>query len=725
MAPFDKADPKFAVSRRDILAGGAGLVVAASLPLKLRAQSGAAAPFAPNAFIRVTPDNIITVLIKHIEFGQGPWTGLATLVAEEMDAEWGQVRAEHAPSNPQLYGDPNFGMQITGGSASIATSYDIMRKAGATARAMLVAAAAKDWGVPASEISVENGVMCHAGGQSGTFGDYAEAAAGETAPEDPPMKSPDQFTYIGNHSLPKLDTADKSTGAADFTLDVYREGMLTAVVAHPHKFGASVASFDDSAARAVAGVVDVKAVSAGVAVIAKNTYAALKGRKALKVEWDESAAETRHTDAILADCEQAAKTRGAVAHEAGDADGALADAQTVIEAEFLFPYLAHAPMEPLDAVIERSEDGGVEAWLGSQGTTIDHQTIAAVCGLDMTKVKLNVMLAGGSFGRRAQLSAHVAQEAAEIFMAMGGETPIKLMWTREDDIQGGYYRPVTGHRLRGGVDADGNIVAWEQTVAGQSFAVGTPFESFMVRNGVDATMLEGASEIPYGVANNIVSAHIVQNPVSTLWWRSVGHTHTGYAVECFIDELLEAAGKDPVAGRLALMTDDYARLAGTLEKAAEIAGWGRDMPEGRALGVASVKSFNSYVSQVAEVSIEAGAPRVHKVWCAVDCGVAVNPEVIKAQMEGGIGYALSAILFNEITFDDTGAVEQSNFHDYRSLRISEMPEVETAIIASAEAPTGVGEPGVPPLGPAVANALRALTGKAPRRLPMIRENFQA
>lgn len=712
-------------TRRDVLAGAAGLVVAVSLPVKARAQGGAQATFAPNAFIRVTPDNVITVVVKHIEFGQGPITGLATLVAEEMDADWSQIHAEHAPANVALYGDPNFGMQITGGSASIATSYDVMRKAGAAARAMLTAAAAKAWGVPASEITVEKGVLSHASGNTGSYGDFAEAAAGETVPPEPILKSADQFNLIGNENLSKLDTEGKSTGATQYTLDVYRDGMLTAVVAHPNRFGATVASFDDKAARAVPGVVDVIEVSAGVAVLAKNTYAALKGRKALSVEWDDSAAESRHTDAILAECEAAAKERGALAHQAGDADGALAGAETVLETEYLFPYLAHAPMEPLDAVIERSADGGVEAWLGSQGATTDHQVIAGVCGLDMAQVKVNVMYAGGSFGRRAQPASHLAQEAAEIFITAGGDTPIKLMWTREDDIRGGYYRPVTVHRMRGGLDADGNIVAWDQTVAGQSFVAGSAFESFMVRDGVDVTMVEGASEIPYGMENSVVSAHIVQNPVSTLWWRSVGHTHTGYAVECFIDELLEAGGKDPVAGRLALMTDNYARLAGTLREVADMADWGRDMPEGHALGVASVKSFNSYVSQIAEVSIVDGAPHVHKVWCAVDCGVAVNPEVIKAQMEGGVGYALSAILFNEITFDDSGAVEQSNFHDYRSLRIGEMPDVEVAIIKSNEAPTGVGEPGVPPLGPAVANAVRKLTGKTPRRLPMNREIYQA
>ena len=717
MSPLDTP----VASRREFLAGAGGLVIAVSLPLRGRAQPSEGAPFAPNAFLRISDDNLVTVLSKHIEFGQGPWTGLATLVAEELDADWSQIRVEHAPSDPVLYGVPGFGMQITGGSASIATSYNVMRKAGAAARAMLVAAAAKEWGAPASEITVENGVISHAAtGKSSSLGDFATAAASETAPEDPPLKSPDQFVYIGRDDLPKLDTEAKSTGAAIFTLDLYRDGMLTAVVAHPQKFGAKVASFDDKDARAVPGVVDVKQVSSGVAVFAQNTYAALKGRKALKVMWDESGAETRSSETIAAERRAALDSRGAVAGEHGDIDNALANAATTHEADYVFPYLAHAPMEPLDAVIERRPDGGVIASLGSQSTTADHQTVAKVCGLELDQVDVNVMLSGGSFGRRAQPEATFAQEAAEVFMAAGGEKPVKLMWTREDDICGGFYRPLTAHRLRGAIDADGNITAWDHVIAGQSFITGTAWENMMIQNGVDAGLVEGASEIPYAIANFSASNHIIDNPVSTLWWRSVGHTHTGYAVETFIDELLEKAGKDPVEGRLALMSDSYGRLAGTLTKVAEMADWSRPRADGRALGVASVKSFNTYVSQIAEVSMEDGAPRVHKVWCAVDCGVAVNPEVIKAQMEGGIGYGLSAILFNALELKEGGVIAQSNFHDYRSLRIGEMPEVETEIIASNEAPTGVGEPGTPPIGPAVANAVRRLNGETPKQLPMIR-----
>ncbi|MEM9617136.1 MAG: xanthine dehydrogenase family protein molybdopterin-binding subunit [Pseudomonadota bacterium] len=725
MAPFDIQTP----SRRAFLTGGAGLVIGVTLPLKGRAQSGAESvlgaaaggetTFAPNAFIRISPDNLVTVLIKHIEFGQGPWTGLSTLVADEMDADWSQIRAEHAPADASLYANAAFGpIQGTGGSTAMAVSYELMRKAGAAARAMLVAAAAETWDVPASEITISKGVLSHAASsRSGNFGEFAEAAATQTPPAEPTLKTPDQFVYIGK-DVPKLDTGLKSTGEAVFTLDIYRDDMMTVVVEHPKKFGATVASFDDAEARRVPRVKDIKQISSGVAVFAENTYAALKARKALRVEWNESGAEQHSSDAIAQERQETAKSRGAIAGENGSIDEGLNAATTTHEAEYVFPYLVHAPMEPLDAVIERHEDGGVEVWMGSQIQTGDQQAIAQVCGLEPAQVRINTMLAGGSFGRRAQPTSQFAQEAAEVFMAAGGQTPVKLMWTREDDIQGGFYRPLTVHRLRGGLDDAGDIVAWEQTIAGQSFLAGSAFEG-LIQNGVDATMVEGASVIPYAVPNFNTSVHIVNNPVTTLWWRSVGHTHTGYAVETFIDELLEKGGKDAVEGRLALM-EDHQRLAGTLQKAADMASWGRAAPDGHAFGVAAVESFRSYVAQIAEVSIENGTPKVHNVWCAVDCGVAVNPEVIRAQMEGGIGYGLSAILFNELTLGDDGAVMQSNFHDYRSLRIGEMPSVSVEIIQSTEAPTGVGEPGVPPIGPAVANAVRRLTGETPRQLPMIK-----
>jgi isoquinoline 1-oxidoreductase beta subunit len=717
-------------SRRAFLTGTGGLVVAASLPLRSRAQSGAAhamqgdgtqPEFAPNAFIRVGEDDTVTVLIKHIEFGQGPWTGLATLVADEMDADWSQIRAEHAPADVKLYANAAFGLQGTGGSTAMAVSFELMRKAGAAARAMLVAAAARAWGVAAADIDVHKGVLSHAAsGRSGGFGTFARLATTEPAPENPILKTPDQFVYIGK-DVPKLDTAPKTNGEAVFSLDVFRDDMLTVVVAHPTRIGAKVAEFDDSAARQVTGVAAVKQLSSGVAVYGESTWAALMGLDALEITWDDSAAETRSSAQIEAAWLAAVRSgRGTVAGAHGDVDTGLSTAVSTVEAEYTFPYLAHAPMEPLDGVIELGNDGAIDVWMGSQLQTVDQNVVATVCGVTPDRVRIHTMLAGGSFGRRAQPTSHFAQEAAEAFMAIGGERPVKLMWTREDDIQGGYYRPLMAHRVRAGLDANGDIIAWEHVIAGQSIMAGSPFAA-MIRDGIDPTMVEGASELPYVLPNVHVSAHTMDSAVSTLWWRSVGHTHTGYAVETFLDELLEQGGKDPVAGRLALMQDKSPRLGATLERVARLAAWGREPAPGHAFGVAAVESFGSYVSQIADVSMgDNGMPVVHKVWCVVDCGIAVNPEVIKAQMEGGIGFGLGAVLHNEVRLAEGGEVAQTNFHTYPSLRIDEMPEVEVEIMPSDASPTGVGEPGVPPIGPAVANAVRRLTGRTPRMLPMKR-----
>lgn len=713
-------------SRRTFLKGAAaaGLVIGAYLPGPARAQSGAAAVikgsaeagvFAPNAFVRIAPDDTVTVLIKHIEFGQGPFTGLATLVAEELDADWAQMRATHAPADVELYKNLAFGLQGTGGSTAMPNSYDQMRKAGAAARAMLVAAAAQEWGVPEAEITVSKGVVSHSGsGRTARFGALAEKAAALEPPVEPRLKDPKDFVLIGT-DRPKLDTHDKTTGAAQFTLDIYRDDMLTVVVAHPPKFGATVARFDDSAARQVPGVVAVEQIPQGVAVYGRNTFAALRGRDALSVDWDDSGAETRSSIDLFRTYTETAMAPGVAVTTVGDTAGILDGATQVIEATYEFPFLAHAPMEPLDAVVEM-RDGAAEVWMGSQLQTVDHGTVAAVLGLPQENVAIHTQLAGGSFGRRAQPDAGFAAEAASVAKALGRDGAVKLLWTREDDIRGGRYRPLTVHRLRGSVGADGRIAAWEQTIATQSIVAGSPFEGLM-QDGIDPTSVEGASDLPYAIPNLDVSLHTMQAGVPVLWWRSVGHTHTGFATETFVDELLEQAGQDPVAGRLALLAD-HPRHIGVLEEVARLADWGAPVPDGRARGVAVHKSFNTYVAQIAEVSIGDGSvPKVHKVWCAVDCGVAVNPNVIRAQIEGGIGYGLGAALYDEITLEAGGTVAQSNFHDYRSLRIQDMPEVEVSIVASAEPPTGVGEPGVPPAAPAVANAWRRLTGTAVRRLP--------
>ncbi len=718
------------VDRRKFLAGGASLVIGVALAGPARAQSGAAAVlsdgeiaegvFAPNAFVKIGPDGLVTLISKHIEFGQGPYTGLATLVAEELDASWDQMRAEGAPANNELYANLFFGgFQLTGGSTSIANSFMQMRKAGAAARAMLVAAAAEEWGVPTSEITVADGVVGHAGsGRTSGFGELADAASRQTPPEDPPVKDPSDFKLIGQ-SLPKLDTAAKLVGAAEYTLDVYREGMKTAVIARPAIMGATVAGFSDAAARAVPGVLAVHQVPAGVAVVAESTYAALKGRAALEIEWDLSNAETRSSEEIFEVFSAAADGSGAVVEEHGDIDAALTGAETTHEVEFRFPFLAHAPLEPLDAVLE-VKDGKAEVWMGAQAPGLDAYAVSQVLGLPPQDVRLNVLFAGGSFGRRAQTVPQIGLEIASIAAAEGGEGCWKLVWTREDDLTGGYYRPITVHKLRGGLDADGEIVGWKNSIVNQSIVLGTPLGEFF-EGDIDPTSFEGATEMPYDLPALRVDWSRQELPVTVLWWRSVGHTHTAYATEVFLDELLEKGGKDPVEGRLALLKPEATRDRGVLEKVAEMAGWdGRRVKDGRGYGVALHESFNSYVAMIVEVSDENGAPRTHKAWVAVDCGVCVNPNVVTAQMEGGLGFGLGTFLHSELTLGPGGVVRERNFDQYGILRINEMPEVEVAIIASAEAPTGVGEPGTPPIAPAVANAWRALTGETIRRLPVNR-----
>jgi isoquinoline 1-oxidoreductase beta subunit len=731
MARLWESEPSV-VTRRDFLrtagTAGAGLIVSVKLGGMAWADTSGAASViqgdGPQAtidatgFVKVLPDNTVTVIVKHLEMGQGPYTGITTLVAEELDANWLQMRAQGAPSNTELYKNLAFGIQGTGGSTAIANSYEQMRKAGATVRAMLVAAAAEEWGVPAQEIAVRRGVVRHAGsGKQATFGQLAEHAAKMTPPKEVKLKDPKQFRLIGT-TVPKIDSPEKSTGRALYTIDVDRSDALTVLVAHPPRFGGKAVAVDDAQARAVRGVVDVKVIPQGVAIYAKGFWPAAKGREALKITWDESGTESRSTDQLIAEYRAFAQQAQVAAEKRGDADGAFQTAVRKYEAEYVFPYLAHAPMEPLDCAIELS-NGACQAWFGSQLQTVDHGAIAKTMDLPQDKVAITTLLAGGSFGRRAQPAGDLAAEAAAALKALGRDASIKLVWTREDDIRGGRYRPFTLHRLRGGLDKSGNIVAWDQTIVSQSIVKGSPFE-MMIKDGVDPTMVEGAADLPYAIANLRVNAHATDVNVPVLWWRSVGHTHTGYATETFIDELLVAAGKDPVQGRLALLKS-APRHAGVLKAVAKLAQWkGAKVGSGRARGVAVHKSFDSYVAQIAEVSVgKNGMPKVEQVWCAVDCGVAVNPEVIKAQMEGGIGYGLGAILFDEITLDK-GRVMQANFNNYRMLRIHEMPKVDVTVIRSAEKPTGVGEPGVPPIGPAVANAWRALTGTSVRHLPFNR-----
>jgi isoquinoline 1-oxidoreductase beta subunit len=711
------------LSRRALLkssaALGGGLVIATYLP-SLSLAEDAPAPRKlepqPNAFIRIAPDNTVTVIVKHLDKGQGITTGLSTIVADELDADWGQMRAEFAPANTALYANLLLGMQATGGSSSIANSWIQLRLAAAAARAMLVSAAAQEWHVAAAEITVERGVIRHHGtGKTAPFGALAAKAAKLPVPQDPPLKDPKNFRLIGSTAVKRLDTPAKITGKTIYAMDVKRPGMVYAMLARAPKFGGTVKSFDASAAKAVSGVVDVVQVPMGVAVLGKTTWAAKQGRDALKLEWDFAKAETRSTAEIMADYKQRATQPGLPAQATGDAAAALARADKIIEAEFEFPYLAHAPMEPLNGVVELKPDG-CEIWAGSQFQTVEQNTAAALLGLKPEQVKIHTLYAGGSFGRRATPSADYIVEAVAIAKAWDGKRPVHLVWTREDDIKGGYYRPMVYHKVRAGLDKDGAIIAWDHHIVAQQIMEGTFLERFAVRNGIDSTTAEGVTDMPYAIPNVAVSIHPVRTPVPVLWWRSVGHTHTAQVVEVVIDELAHAAGQDPVAFRLALL-DKQPRHAGVLKLAAEKAGWGKSLEKGKGLGIAVHQSFNTFVAEAAEVAVAAdGHITVEKVTCAVDCGIAVNPDVIVAQMEGGIGYALGAALRNKITLAQ-GEVEQSNFDSYEPLRIEDMPKVEVHIVASAAAPTGVGEPGVPALAPAVSNAVFAATGRRLRSLP--------
>jgi len=534
-------------------------------------------------------------------------------------------------------------------------------------------------------------------------------------PNDAPLKDPKDFKLIGQ-KLPRVDIPGKTNGTAQFTIDVTFPNMLVAVLQRPPLFGATVKSFDPSAAKAVPGVVEVLQVPRGVAVVAKSFWAAKQGRDALKVEWDDSKAERRSTAAILARYRTLAEQPGMPARKDGDVAAALSGAAKVVTASYEFPYLAHAPMEPLDAVV-KLDANGCEIWAGDQFQTVDQANAAATAGLKPEQVKIYTLLAGGSFGRRANMGSDYIVEAVSVAKALGANgTPVKLQWTREDDIRGGLYRPLYLHRLEAALDNNGKLVGWQHRIVGQSIMAGTAFAAVMVKNGIDGTSVEGAANLPYAVPNMSVELNTTETGVPVLWWRVVGSSHTAYATEAFIDEIAHAAGKDPFAFRQAML-EHHPRHKAVLELAAKAADWGSPLPKGKGRGIAVAEAFGTYVAQVAEVTVAPdGKIKVDRVVCAVDCGTPINPDVITAQMEGGIGFGLGAALYGAITLKD-GKVEQTNFDAYQVLRIDEMPKVEVHIVPSPEAPTGVGEPGVAPIGPAVANAVFAVTGKRLRVLP--------
>jgi isoquinoline 1-oxidoreductase subunit beta len=683
-----------------------------------RAAAAGATPglFAPNAFLRIGADGSVTVIAKHVEMGQGAYTGIATVLAEELDADWALVRVESAPANVKLYANSVLGMQGTGGSSAMANSWLQLREAGAKGRAMLLTAAAKDWKVPVTELTTEKSVVFHAGSKrQASYGSLTAKAAALPVPDKVTLKDPKDFKLIGRQ-VPRVDVPAKVDGTALFTLDVALPGMLVALLKRPPLFGATVKSFDPTAASAVPGVVKVVQVPHGVAVVARSFWAAKQGRDALVVDWDDTHAERRSSSEMMNEYRRLAEQPALSARKVGDAVPAIKNAAHTVSASYEFPYLAHAPMEPLDAVVKLTASS-CEIWAGDQFQTMDQANAAKTAGLDPQQVSINTLYAGGSFGRRANVGSDYIVEAVSIAKAYGADgTPIKLQWTREDDLHGGLYRPMYFHKLEAGLNEKKELVGWRHVIVGQSIMAGGPFE-VMVKNGIDPTSVEGAATIAYEIPNIDVELSTTKSAVPVLWWRVVGSSHTTFAVEAFIDEVAHAAGKDPFAFRRDLLEHEP-RMKAVLELAADKAGWSSGpLPKGKGRGIAVAEAFKTHVAQVAEVTVDdAGRVTVDRVVCAVDCGIPINPDVIAAQMEGGIGFGLGAVLYGAITLKN-GRVEQDNFNNYRVLRINEMPKIEVHIVPSAEPPTGVGEPGVAPIGPAVANAIFAATGTRVHMLP--------
>lgn len=713
------------LSRRSFLKAssvvGSGLVLGFVVPgaNKMARAADGKKPITPNAFLRIAPDNSVTVAINRLEFGQGVSTSLTMLIAEELDADWSQMHFSLAPA-AAIFADPVFGMQMTGGSSTIKNSYIQYREIGAAARAMLIAAAAKQWQVTSAECHVENGIIVGPLGLKASFGSVAEAAMQQSVPDAVVLKKPSQFKLIGKPRH-RIDGQAKSNGSQVFGIDFKPANTKVALVARPPIFGGAVASFDASAALAIPGVIAVFKVptdrgGSGVAVVAQGYWPAKQARDVLVVKWNTDNLDKVSSDQQVATFKALAKTPGIVAVKADVS--ALTHAAKKITAEYEFPYLAHAPMETLNCVVDLS-DSACTVWAGSQFQTFDHGAIARTSGLKPEQVTLNTMMAGGGFGRRAVPTSDYIVEAVQVakgYRAAGKFGPLKIMWSREDDVRGGYYRPSHVHRAEIGFDAKGEIVAWDHTVVGQSIIAGTPLEKMMIKDGVDDTMIEGLSgtyKLPIKI-----SVHNAQANVPVLWYRSVGNTHTAFVMETLIDEAAHIANADPVAYRKKLLGADHPRHVAALDLAVQLSGYGKTkLPSNRAFGVALHESFDSVVAYVVEASVTKGVPKLHQVWAGVHCNQVVNPLTLEAQVQGAILMALGTTLpGSKITFKD-GVVEQQNFNDYTVARMSDMPKVTVATVPSNDPPTGMGEPGFPALAPAYANAIAKLTGKRLRKLP--------
>jgi isoquinoline 1-oxidoreductase beta subunit len=711
---------KSTLTRRNFLktAGvlGGGLVISFSVPFgcsrKGIDQENEINDTIFNAYLSVNQDNTVKVIIARVEMGQGVWTTLPMLIANELDCDWEKVTVEHAPPGVD-YRHVNYGVQMTGSSSSTYSEFDRYRQAGATARALLIQAAASKWNVNPDLCQTENGFVLYKD-EKISYGEIAEEAGKLPVPEKINLKDPKDWKVIGR-STKRLDGKVKINGQAKYSLDMYLPDVPVALVFHPPVFGAKVRSFDPAPAMGIKGVQSVIEIPSGVAVLAANFWSAKKGRDALEIDWELGEGQDISSNSQFDEYRELAKQKGIVTQEVGDIDSGFYGASQIWEMEYTVPYLAHAAMEPMNCLIQMNADSA-EIWAGIQMPELDRDNAAKVLELDPSKVKVNTTFMGGAFGRRTTFDSDFVVEAAHI--AKATRKSVKLVWTREDDMKAGYFRAAFLHRIKVGLSDNGNPIAYLHRVVGQSIhAQGTPFSAFM-KDGIDGTSVEGARNSVYlrDAKHISVELHSPKLPVPVLWWRSVGHSHIGFVMESMIDELAHQAGKDPVNYRRGLLSGT--RQLNALNLAAEKSGWGKNLAEERFQGVAVHESFRSSVAMVTEVSIEQGKVKIHKVVCAIDCGLAVNPDGVISQMEGGIIFGLSAALYGEITLDK-GQVQQGNFHDYKMLRINEAPAIEVYIVESSEQMGGAGEPCIPPVAPSLTNALFSATGKRIRNLPIM------